>query len=223
MTAERARAPRILTVAAAIGLALTLACGDDADSGGTEATGHPVVTGGPQVDDDTPASDACLRFCAKSNECAEHEGRRIPESARDCSRSCSAGGPHRLAPPAVLACVTEPCGEAFTRCTREAMLASLRDQDVAVFPPICQGLCARAAWCARRTHQPLGPGEDDCEAACREGGAYAGVSEGEARCANEPCGEAFTTCRANGGPASPAPPAPGPAPAGPPTAPAPSP
>ena len=117
------------------------------------------------------------------------------------------------APSAVLACVDQPCGEAFTRCTRTALLGQASQEDMGVFPPICQGLCAKAAWCARRAGEPLGPGEDDCEAACQPGGAYADISENEAICANEPCGPLFARCRANGGPdpsAAPPPPSPSP-------------
>jgi hypothetical protein len=186
------------------------ACDDEGDDTGEsgEPAGnveHRHVRGGLD-DDDSPASEECLRFCEKSKECARLGGYAIPESAEDCERSCGHGGTHRLASERAYACIDRACGEPFKQCTLRAVLAQSRQQELGLFPAICQGLCEKAAWCAERSGEPVGPGEDDCEAACRPGGAYAGVSAREHSCAMEPCGHRFRECRENGGQVPPTPP-----------------
>jgi len=196
------------TAALSLAFALSLVsasvgCGDDDSEGESETNAH-VTTGEVQGLGDLPVDEAdCRSFCEKANECARAQGRPIPEEAADCSRSCEPGGVHRQAPEAIYACGSEACGPAFLECSRRAMIAHMRDRDVALFPPVCQGLCEMAAHCNRRSNLPLGPGEDDCEAACRAGGPYAQISEREVLCVHQPCGAPFTTCRREGGPTGP--------------------
>jgi hypothetical protein len=82
------------------------------------------------------------------------------------------------------------------------MLGHMRDREVAIFPPICQGLCEKAASCTRQLGHPPGPGETDCETACAPGGAYAEVPDAEFLCVHESCGPPFLSCRVSGGPAA---------------------
>ncbi len=181
-------------------ICLGAGCGDDDE----EPTNIEVATEGVEGIGDHPVDpEACERFCEKANECARAAGREVPEEAADCEASCGPGGVHRRAPAAIHACASEPCGPSFVDCSRRAMLEHMRSQEAPAFPPVCEGLCEKSAWCHRRTHQPLEPGEEDCEAACRPGGAYAEVSEGEILCVAHPCGVPFETCRAEGGPRDP--------------------
>lgn len=83
-----------------------------------------------------------------------------------------------------------------------AMMDHMRQSEVAVFPPTCVGLCNKVGWCAARTGEAPGPGTDDCEAACAEGGAYAEVPRREHGCALANC-EDLAECR-QGGAAAPA-------------------
>lgn len=185
-----------------------LGCGDDDGEEPIEPTPDPdetvsvgEVQGG--IGDNPVDEEACRGFCEKANECARAQGRAIPPEAADCARSCAAGGIHRQAPESIYACGAEECGPAFLECSRRAMIAHMRDRDVAVFPPVCQGLCEKTAYCNRQMNVPPGPGEDDCEAACRAGGAYAEVSEREVLCVHQPCGPPFLGCRRDGGPTGP--------------------
>ena len=146
------------------------------------------------------APPRCLAFCRRSLECAQAAGRPVPPGASDCDASCASGGTHRSAPEAVWDCADAPCGTAFEGCAMQAMMQHMRRSEVAVFPITCVGLCNKAAWCAERTGGAAGPGGEDCEAACRAGGAYAGVEPREFRCAEAPCGAAFVSCRQSGGP-----------------------
>jgi hypothetical protein len=195
----------------AFALSLLTACGDDDGEAPPEARPHNVetrsVSGGL---DDVPVDEvACRAFCEKSNECASASGRTVPPDARDCARSCGPGGVHRQAPEAIHVCASEECGQAFITCARQAMLAQMQDRDIAIFPPICQGLCAKSARCHRQAGLPENPGEDDCEAACEPGGAYAEVPEQEFLCVHQPCGAPFAECRRDGVPRAPAETAPG--------------
>jgi hypothetical protein len=175
-----------------------MGCGDD-----EEATTVPEPVPGVSTEsvqgglDDVPVDEAeCRAFCEKANECARAEGRQVPEAAADCAVSCRPGGVHRRAPAAIHACARQACGPAFVECSQRAMIAHMRDREVAVFPPLCEGLCEKAAWCARHGGgQPLGPGEDDCEAACEAGGAYAETSNEEHLCVHQQCGPDFVACR----------------------------
>jgi hypothetical protein len=153
------------------------------------------VSGGPEAGD-APSSAACVRFCEKSLECARAAGRDVPEAARDCDVSCGPNGVHRTAPAALLACADRACGPAFTDCARQAVIADMQGRDIAAFPPICQGLCAKSAWCHERAQAPLDPGEDDCEAACAPGGPFSEVPAAEHVCVHQPCGVPFERCRA---------------------------
>ena len=175
------------------------ACGDDGSPRNTTATPDPQRPT-PQA----PAPE-CLRFCQHANGCAVRAGRRVPPAAADCARACAPGGPHAAAPPEVWACADQSCGEPFESCSLGAMMAHMRGQAVGVFPPICVGLCNKAAFCAERQGRPLGPAEQDCETACRPGGVYAAVAERELLCVHEPCGPPFARCREAGGPAEDAP------------------
>jgi len=158
----------------------------------------PPETRLPSASGDLP--EACLAFCRKSLECAEAGGHPIPDEARDCNVSCAEEGIHRMAPPSVWECADRPCGTAFQSCSVQAMMEHQRQGELGAFPMTCEGLCNKAAWCAERTGADPGPGEDDCAAACRPGGAYAGVRPGEFRCVEAACGAPFQGCRAAGGP-----------------------
>lgn len=161
----------------------------------------PPDTRLPSAAGDIPR--ACLDYCNKSLECAEAGGHPIPEGARDCEESCAPDGIHRVAPPSVWACADRPCGTAFQSCSVQAMMEHQRGSEIGAFPMTCEGLCNKAAWCAERTGAGEAPGLDDCAAACRPGGAFADVPEGELRCVEAACGVPFDRCRQAGGPASP--------------------
>lgn len=168
-----------------------------------EAAGDvpPPDTRLPSAAQGVPA--ACVAFCRKSIECAEAGGHPIPDDARDCDVSCAPGGVHRVAPPSVWDCADRPCGTAFQSCAVQAMMQHERHSEIGAFPMTCQGLCNKAAWCTERTGAEPGPGEDDCAAACRPGGAYADVTQNELRCVEAACGRPFQSCRAAGGPQAP--------------------
>jgi hypothetical protein len=180
-----------------------LGCGDD-ENDAEEGANVEVATEGVQGLGDNPVDEgSCERFCEKANECARAAGREVPAEAADCERSCAPGGVHRQAPAAIHACASETCGPAFMQCSQRAMIDHMRGRDVAVFPPQCVGLCEKSAWCHRRAGQDPAPGEDDCEAACQPGGAFAEVTDREVLCVHQPCGAPFATCRQEGGPSGP--------------------
>jgi hypothetical protein len=110
-----------------------------------------------------------------------------------------------MAPESLWACRDRACGDDLRRCTLEIMMTHMRGQDVAAFPPVCEGLCNKTAWCRQQRGEPLGEGEDDCAAACGPGGAYAEVPDRELLCTREtfPCGPLFDTCRRRHGPSEP--------------------
>ncbi len=193
----------------ALALALCCAACDSCDEP-EEPVSEVVTAGDPSVpppETRLPSSRGdgagCVAFCEKSLECAEREGRPIPPGAGDCEASCRPGGTHHAAPPAVWACADEPCGRAFAACSMRGMMEHMRESEVAVFPRSCEGLCNKAAWCAERTGEPRGPGEDDCEAACAPGGPYADLAPNVFRCVDVACGEQLRACRATGGPREP--------------------
>ncbi len=123
-------------------------CGDDEEAQGANVE---VATEGVNagLGDHDVDEGSCEAFCEKANECARQAGREVPEEAADCEQSCQPGGIHRQAPASIHACASEPCGPAFMACSQRAMLAEMRDRDIAVFPPVCQGLCEKSAWCSR--------------------------------------------------------------------------
>lgn len=151
------------------------------------------------------ASPRCLAFCRKSLECAEADGRSVPESARDCEESCRPGGTHAAAPEAAWDCADAPCGAPFQACSVEAMMGHMRQSNVAVFPASCEGLCNKAAYCAERTGTEPDPRSRDCDGACARGGLYATLRPQAHACVQAACGEPFESCleAARGGPASP--------------------
>jgi hypothetical protein len=175
-----------------------LACGDDAEarpevgSNDRNADRREVRGGIPSED----APSECEPYCEHANECAEREGREIPEAGRDCEEACAAGGMYASAPPATFACASAPCGEAFRRCSFDAMMAHMRTAEIGVFPQICEGMCNKLVHCALRLRQPAPEGLDDCRRACAEGGPLAGTTENELRCVNELCGRPFDECLA---------------------------
>jgi len=199
----------LLSVACALGMALGCGTCDAEGNGSGEAPSTdpsaPNASPAKAAPPDLPAagegvSEECLTFCRRTLECAQQEGREVPDAARDCRRSCSPGGVHFTAPAEVLACGASPCGPAFQACSLRAMLGHMEASNVPVFPRVCIGLCAKTGWCARRLGRPIGDAERDCEAACAPGGAYASVDPGEHGCVDMPCGEPFDTCRRNRGP-----------------------
>jgi hypothetical protein len=174
------------------------ACGDDAEPRHEVGANDPsaerhAVRGGIPGDD---APDECEPYCEHANECAQREGREIPERGRDCEEACGAGGMYASAPPATFACASAPCGEAFRRCSFDAMMAHMRTAEIGVFPQICEGMCNKLVHCALRLQQPAPEGLDDCGRACAEGGPLAHTTPNELRCVNELCGRPFDECMA---------------------------
>jgi hypothetical protein len=170
-----------------------LSCGDDTEPAAEARphSEHQTVRGG------IPSGDApteCEGYCRHANECAEREGRPVPEPARDCESACASGGTYASAPPATFACASEPCGEAFRRCSFDAMMSHMRHAAIGVFPPICEGMCNKLVHCALHRHEAVPPGLDDCARACGEGGQLAGTTHAELQCVNELCGQPFEQC-----------------------------
>ncbi|MCS6799515.1 MAG: hypothetical protein NZ898_13495 [Myxococcota bacterium] len=156
----------------------------------SESPQPAAVRGLPPPSSATAVADPrCLRFCERANECAARENR----PTRDCARDCLPGGVHAAAPEALWACADQPCGPAFARCTLDEVLRSMRASDVPVFPPLCEGLCHRLAWCAERLGRPTPPWATDCERSCREP-PWSTLPEPALACAGVDCGQPLRRC-----------------------------
>lgn len=191
----------VLVGCGALWLWSAAACEDESESASTATSAAATTSVGATSSAEAPSTtrSECEAFCEHSNRCAREAGRRLPTAAQNCAESCGADGLYAATPPAVFGCREAACGEPFQRCTMAGMMAHMRESEVGVFPPSCEGLCHKAARCAERTGRPEPEGTGDCQASCRSG-VYADVQDREFLCVHAECGEPFDRCRADQGP-----------------------